>query len=140
VTHATEVEQLRQLCQRHRDAPHKALREVAREFLNDWQAIVRVLATPELPLTNNFAERQLRHYVIARRISYGTRTLVGSQGMALLASIIDTCRLRKASATELLAQAIHAARMGTPPPRLPDIPATSPPADLSLLVPAGVGG
>jgi hypothetical protein len=41
---------------------------------------------------NNAAERQLRHFVIARRISYGTRTEVGSHSIALLASIIDTCR------------------------------------------------
>lgn len=139
VTHANQVEQLRRLCERHRDADHKALREVAREFLNDWQAIMRVLDHPKLPLTNNFAERQLRHYVIARRISYGTRTLVGSQSMALLASVIDTCRLRNASATELLARAIQAARTGLPAPRLPDIPAVSASTDLCLVSPAGVG-
>jgi hypothetical protein len=32
-----------------------------------------VLDHPELPLTNNAAERALRHWVIARRLSYGTR-------------------------------------------------------------------
>ena len=122
VTHAREVERLHQLCQRHRDAGHQALRAVAREFLNDWQAIMRVLGQPQLPLTNNLAERMLRHYVIARRISYGTRTLVGSQSLGLLASIFDTCRLRGARATDLLAQAIHAARCSLPAPALPDIP------------------
>ena len=122
VTQARRVEQLHQLCQQHRDDPNKALREVAREFLNDWDVITRPLADPTLPLTNNAAERQLRHYVIARRISYGTRTPVGSHSVALLASIIDTCRLRGASATALLARAIHAARAGLPTPCLPPIP------------------
>jgi transposase len=122
VTHALQIEQLRQLCEQHRDASHKALRELAREFLNDWHVIVRQLADPKLPLTNNAAERQLRHFVIARRISYGTRTPVGSHSVALLASIIDTCRLRGASATDLLARAIHAARMGLSAPVLPPIP------------------
>ncbi|MBW8833090.1 MAG: transposase [Burkholderiales bacterium] len=88
----------------------------------DWDVIVLPLHDPRLPLTNNAAERQLRHYVIARRISFGTRTPVGSHSMALLASIIDTCRLRRANATELLARAIHAARMGLPAPALPPIP------------------
>lgn len=60
VTHAALVAQLHQLCLEHRDASHKALREVLREFLNDWQVIVRPLADPRLPLTNNAAERQLR--------------------------------------------------------------------------------
>ena len=123
VAHAQWVEQLQRLCQQHRDDTNSALREVAREFLNDWDVIMRPLADPSLPLTNNAAERQLRHYVIARRISYGTRTLVGSNSVALLASIIDTCRLRGASATALLARAIHAARTALPAPSLPPIPA-----------------
>ena len=121
-THAQGVEQLRQLCQQHRDAPHKALSQIAREFLNDWAVIMHVPGDPRLPLTNNAAERQLRHFVIARRVSYGTRTAVGSHSVALLASIIDTCRLRRASATDLLARAIHAARLGLPAPNLPPIP------------------
>jgi hypothetical protein len=132
VTHAAQIEQLRQLCEQHRDAKPKALRELAREFLYDWDVIVRPLADPRLPLTNNAAERQLRHFVIARRISYGTRTEVGSHSVALLASIIDTCRLRRASATDLLARAIHAARMGLPAPSLPAIPADLLAADAAL--------
>lgn len=113
----------RQLCEQHRDASQKALREVARELLHDWEVIVRPLTDPRLALTNNAAERQLRHYVIARRISYGTRTPVGSHSVALLASVIDTCRLRCASATDFLARAIHAARLGLPAPALAPIPA-----------------
>ena len=121
-THAQSLARLRQLCEQHRHASHKALREIARELLNDWDVIMRPLDDPTLPLTNNAAERQLRHYVIARRISYGTRSPVGSHSLALLASIIDTCRLRCASATTLLALAIHAARLGLPAPELPAIP------------------
>ena len=123
IPQAHRIEQLRCLCEQHRDAPHKALRELAREFVNDWQTIMLPLHDPRLPLTNNAAERQLRHYVIARRISYGSRTQVGSRSIALLASLIDTCRLRRASATDVLARAIHAARMGLPAPALPPIPA-----------------
>ena len=123
VTHAKQVEELKALCEKHRYAKHEALCAIAREFLNDWQAIMRVLSDPLLPLTNNAAERQLRHWVIARRISFGTRSLVGSNSLALLASVIDTCRVRQASVTDLLARAIHAARLGLPTPNLPPIPA-----------------
>ena len=123
ITHAHLIEKMRQLCEQHRNAGYPALRAVAREFLNDWDAIMRVLAQPHMPLTNNAAERQLRHWVIARRISYGTRTLVGSNSLAILASVIDTCRLRRASVTNTLAQAIHAARQGLSAPALPPIPA-----------------
>ncbi len=123
VTHAKQVQELKALCEKYRDAKHEALRAIAREFLNDWEVIMRVLADPLLPLTNNAAERQLRHWVIARRISFGTRNLVGSNSLALLASVIDTCRLRGARVTDLLARAIHAARLGLPAPALPPIPA-----------------
>ncbi len=51
------------------------------------------------------------------------RSLVGSNSLALLASVIDTCRARQASVTDLLARAIHAARLGLPAPALPLIPA-----------------
>ena len=121
-THQRQIEALHQLCQQHSQSTHQALGAVAREFLNDWQAIVQVLSEPGLPLTNNAAERQLRHYVIARRISYGTRNLVGSNSMAMVASVVDTCRIRGAHMTDLLAKAIHAARMGLPAPAMPPIP------------------
>jgi len=51
ITHAEQIEQLKQLCQQHRDACHQALRQIAREFINDWQAIVHVLDEPRLPLS-----------------------------------------------------------------------------------------
>ena len=118
------AEALRELCERHRDDDHERLREVAREFVLDWAVIMRPLAEPHQPLTNNQAERALRHYVIARRISHGTRTPASSRGYALLASVIETCRLRAASAIDLLAQTIDAARKGLPAPKLPPIPAS----------------
>ncbi len=123
LTHAKLVLVLKKLCEENRDATHDALRAISREFLYDWTVIMHVLTDPSLPLTNNAAERQLRHWVIARRISYGTRNMLGSNSLALLASVIDTCRLKQASVTDLLAKAIHAARQGLPPPALPPIAA-----------------
>ena len=49
---------------------------------------------PELPPTNNEAERALRHAVIARNIGFGTRTSEGSLAYSSLLSVIETCRLR----------------------------------------------
>ena len=56
----------------------------------DWDIIFTALDYPHLPLTNNEAERALRHWVILRRISYGTRTEQGSRIFAILASVIET--------------------------------------------------
>jgi transposase len=114
-----KVEQLRALCQQHREASHEKTRALARELLNDWDAIFQVLAHPELPLTNNEAERALRHWVIARKLSLGTRTLEGSRAYGLLASVIETCRKRQQVPWGYLAQVIRARRAGQTAPSLP---------------------
>ena len=45
-------------------------------------------------MTNNLAERALRHAVIARRIGHDTRTAEGSRAYAALLSVIETDRVR----------------------------------------------
>jgi hypothetical protein len=119
---APRLAELKALCEQHQHSPSVKLGELCREFLLDWAAIVRPLLDASLPLTNNAAERQLRHWVIARRISFGTRSEQGSRALALLASVIDTCRARKASAWDYLAAAISAGRQALPLPQLPAVP------------------
>jgi transposase len=103
----------------HRDGKHKKARELAWEFLNDWDTFWVVLDYPWLPLTNNEAERALRHWVIARRISYGTRTAEGSRAFALTISVIETCRKRGVSPWPYLAEVIRRRRKGLSAPALP---------------------
>jgi transposase len=107
------------LCEQYQDAVHEKTRALAREFLNDWEAIFRVLKYPYLPLTNNEAERALRHWIIARKLSLGTRTKQGSRAFALLASVIETCRKRNVSPWDYLAEVITARRSGGVVPPLP---------------------
>ena len=118
-THRVRLEAFRTLCERHWDSPHGKTRALAREFLYDWEAIWIVLAHPCLPLTNNEAERALRHWVILRRITHGTRSAQGSRAYALLASVIETCRKRKQSPWPYLAQVIAERRKGNPAPPMP---------------------
>ncbi|MBF0383732.1 MAG: transposase, partial [Magnetococcales bacterium] len=84
-----------------------------------WDAIWQVLEIPELPLTNNEAERSLRHWVIARLISHGTRTEEGSRVLSVLASVIETCRRRGVSPWDYLAVVIAERRKGNSAPPLP---------------------
>lgn len=106
-------------CQEFRDSPHDKARALAVEILNDWEAIFRVVDHPNLPLTNNEAERSLRHWVIARRISHGTRNRQGSRAFALLASVIDTCRRRNISTWSYMADVLALRRQGQPVPPIP---------------------
>ena len=118
-TYSGKLEAFRTLCENYRDADHKATRALAREFLLDWEAIFRVLEYPWLPLTNNEAERALRHWVIFRRITQGTRTEQGSRALTLLASIIETCRKRNVLPWPFLANVIAERRKGLPAPPIP---------------------
>jgi transposase len=88
-------------------------------LLNDRDTFWVVLDHPELPLTNNAAERALRHRVIARRISYGTRNRQGSRAFTLLASVIETCRQCGHSPWPYIAETLRQRRKGNPAPLLP---------------------
>jgi transposase len=100
-------------------AAHTKARALAREMLNDWTAIFQVLAHPHLPLTNNEAEQALRHWVILRSICHGTRTEDGTRILAILISVIETCRVRQQSPWIYLAAVIRQRRAGFSVLRLP---------------------
>jgi transposase len=117
--YAPPLADLRAACERRQGHDHAKTHALAVELLNDWEAIFQVLHHPELPLTNNDAERALRHWVIARQISHGTRTATGSRVFALLASVIDTCRQRGHSPWSYLQTAIADRRAGRPLAPLP---------------------
>ena len=117
--HAPVLDALLAACQQHREARHLPTRALARELLNDWNTYWLVLEQPDLPLTNNEAERALRHWVIARRIGMGTRTPQGTKAFALLASVIETCRKRAVSPWPYIAEVVRRRRQGLSVPPLP---------------------
>ena len=117
--HENDIEALKALCIACRDSTHDKLRAFARELLGDWDIILRQIHDPSLPLSNNEAERILRHWVIDRRLSNGTRTAEGTRSFTVLASVIETCRIRGAPVWDYLTQIITAARKGQHLPSLP---------------------
>jgi IS1 family transposase len=112
---------LQQLALMATGSEHPKLKALAWEILNDWSAVVAFVFNPDLPVTNNDAERALRHAVIARRISHGTRSTEGSKAYAALLSVIETCRLRNLKPWTFLAQVIRQRRKGLPAPSLPSV-------------------
>ncbi|NJL52243.1 MAG: transposase [Hydrococcus sp. SU_1_0] len=118
------VRSLQGVCHLAKTVKHKKLKALAKEILNDWDAVVAAVNNPDLPLTNNEAERALRHAVIARRISYGTRTTEGSIALSSLLSVIETCRLRQLNPWKYISSVIQLARKGLSPPFLPSGVAT----------------
>ena len=106
-------------CQQNRYEDEKKVRELAGEILNDWDAVVAFVHDRTLPPTNNDAERALRHAVISRRISFGTRTDEGSRFYAAALSVIDTCRKRGVETWNYACRLIAAARANLPAPEIP---------------------
>jgi transposase len=103
---------LKRACKRHRDAEAEKVRALAREVLNDWTAITAFVTNPDLPATNNEAERALRDAVIARRISHGTRSEEGSAAYAATMSVLETCRRRGVDAWAFITDLLADARRG----------------------------
>lgn len=113
------IRSLQGVCHLAKTVKHKKLKALASEILNVGRAVVAAVNNPDLPLTNNEAERALRHAVIARRISYGTRTHEGSIAYSCLLSVIETCRLRQVNPWAYISSVIKLARKGLSPPLLP---------------------
>lgn len=117
--HSPDSGCLKRVCWLARASEHPKLKALAKEILKDWDAVVAFVSHPGLPPTNNEAERALRHAVIARRISYGTRTSEGSLAYCSLLSVIETCRLRKVDPWSYIAQVIALGRKGILSPSIP---------------------
>ena len=72
-------------------APHRKLAQRIERFIKELFVFV---SHPDVPSDNNAAERSLRHLVVGRKISGGTRTKQGSDVRMALASLYGTWRLR----------------------------------------------
>jgi len=71
-----------------RDIP--ALAKLKRTFLENKEKYLLCLRIPGVPMTNNKAERSLRHLVIKRLLSFGSRSQRGAQAMETILSVLLT--------------------------------------------------
>jgi hypothetical protein len=74
------------------------------------------LTDPRIPSDNNAAERSLRHSVIARKISGGTRSPKGSTTKMILASLFGTWSLQGKNPLEECLALLTSASTGKPAP------------------------
>ena len=113
---------LKYFCLKFSDHTHDKTRGLTRELLYDWNVIFAILDNPYLPMTNNEAERALRHWVIYRRICLGTQSQQGSRAVSICASIIETCKRRQFAYWDFITEAIQSRRLRGTTPSLPLIP------------------
>lgn len=71
---------------------YRDLDEALKRIHANQKELLLVLDRPEIPLHNNESERDLREYVIRRKISSGTRSEPGREARDIMISLMKTCR------------------------------------------------
>src|SRR6516165_1041626 len=72
--------------------------------------------------TNNAAERALRHGVLWRKMSHGAKSVKGSEYLACIWSVVETCRQQRRNVWDLLTACMAAAAQGRVLPSLLTLP------------------
>lgn len=68
------------------------LRSAIEYAMKYWQGLVLFLKNENIPLTNNEAERTIRHAVLGRKNFHGSRTINGADVAATLYTVIESCK------------------------------------------------
>ncbi len=84
--------QLLAICQPFLDDPSATQAKLCRRIERHIRELFVFVAEPAAPSDNNAAERSLRHLVISRKISGGTRSEQGTQSKMTLASLFGAWR------------------------------------------------
>ena len=70
----------------------QTLNQALKRLANNKSELLLVLDEPGIPLTNNLSERDIREYVIKRKISGSTRSELGRKCRDTFASLKKTCK------------------------------------------------
>jgi transposase len=97
---------------------NKRLMGMCDELHTHRQWLWTFLEREGLEMTNNTAERALRHGVIWRKLSFGTQSAAGSRFVETALTVIETCRQQGRNVVDFLATAVHNHFSGLPCPSL----------------------
>ena len=84
------------------DSPNKKTQAFIKRIIKHRPNLLRFMEHPEVEFHNNRAERAIRPAVIFRKISFGNRTEQGAYLYTILASVIETYRLKNRNIAQLL--------------------------------------
>jgi transposase len=78
------------------------------QILKLKESLWTFVSTPGVEPTNNLSERCLRHYVIWRKICYGTQSSRGSLYMERMMTVVGSCKLQGRNLLEFVTQSVRA--------------------------------
>jgi transposase len=104
---------------------HPDAARLAKRLRKDGVDLLTFAEFPEVPATNNAAEREIRPAVLMRKVSYGSGSVRGAATRAILMSIYRTLKARGLDPLAETRRALQTlAQTGTLPP-LPDNPSSA---------------
>ena len=78
-------------------AKHEAVRHLQRIFIDKQSRLFHWVKDRNIPVENNFAERELRPTVIARKVSFGSQSEKGAKTRGNVMSLLHTAQKRLCS-------------------------------------------
>jgi transposase len=96
------------LMEKYPDARAESKFKTAIEYTTkNWKELTLFLEIPEVPLTNNEAERTIRQAVMGRKNFYGSRSIDGADVAAIIYTIIESCKKVEINPRQYLLQTIR---------------------------------
>jgi transposase len=106
------VARIQQWALQQRALPESSLGKAIAYMGGRWNALVRFLDDPRIPIDNNATERGLRGPVVGRKNHYGSRSRRGTEVAAVLYSLMESAKLCGLEPKAYLRQAVNAALAG----------------------------
>ena len=106
LTKATSLQfKIMEICERQ--ANHPAVQYIQNIFRDKTDKLFHWVKFPEIPADNNYAERELRPTVIARKISFGSQSEQGLRTREILMTVLHTAKCRGHAPAEFLQEILN---------------------------------
>jgi hypothetical protein len=102
----------------HERSERSLTKNTCKEMLEVEPAMWLFIQKPEVGLTNNEAERALRHAVLWRRVSFGSQSQSGAEMVGRMLTVVMTLKRRGESIHKYLVEACRARHEGRAAPSL----------------------
>lgn len=90
-----------------RQAKHPAIRKWQDFFIEKHRRLFQWCQSSQIPAENNYAEREIRKTVIARKMSYGSQSKEGAKTREIWTSILQSLKKRERNPRDKLVEALN---------------------------------